>query len=281
MLFKLGVGTTQNFTSSYYFLVIHSLITRTELHHSKESLHCSKESFDCSWVISYAQDWHSTAQGCATIMDELLRLQGESSQFQGEPPVDWAPWLVIAITWRCATQLQTDPLLLQIKSPLLQDCPLCHHGSKGASIIPGWYSIAPDFTFLLGLASTSPDFSLRINYYDSRASLQGSSTGPHNSSESLYCSELTPYSKKLAFMGLGLASRTRMVLHSSMMSLQGSIQNIYCSRVTLHGSSISFYDSRVSFHYSRVSLHGSRVSFTAPGWAFTVPGWTSTNPYWT
>ena len=89
---------------------------------------------------------------------------------------------------------------------MLQDGPLCFTAHLVSSI-PGWYSIElQNLLSWLGVASPAPDFSLRMNYYDSKVGLQGSSDGPHGSSESLCCSEVTLYSPELAFRRSGLVS---------------------------------------------------------------------------
>jgi len=91
---------------------------------------------------------------------------------------------------QCVFKAQWEPPVFQVGTPLLQGDP-------------------PKLQILLScleLASTAPDFSLRMNCYDSKVCLQGSSEGPHGSSESLCCSKVTLYSPELAFRGSGLAS---------------------------------------------------------------------------
>ncbi len=166
------MGTSQNFTPTYYFLVIHSLITQTELHHSKESLHSSRRPL--------------TAPG------EPPQLQGVVSIVPGEPPRlqgkpwQWQPLYCSRLTYGSSTKLQDDFHGLGMHSrfhdepPQLQGLVSIARGEPPLlqgelRLLLGWPSNAQDWhSTAQGCATVDSEWASRMSLHSYRVSLHGS-----------------------------------------------------------------------------------------------------------
>ncbi len=309
--FKLQVGTTQNFTSSYYFLVIFSLKTQTELHHLKRKastapgeppqLLCEHPELQSEppqlhgkpWQPSIAPGWPTAAPGWpAKVQDDFHGL-GKHSRFDGEPPQLQE---VVSIVHGESPLLQGELRLLLGELPMLRltlSGPRICHNSGWASMAPGWaFKFQGEPPWLQG-KSHSSGWAFTVPGWTSIA--PGMSL--NESLAILNCSRLIfngsrsePLWFRIRFHG------SRVSLHGSRMSLHGSEVNLSVFKLNLcisrdepQWSRLSFQDSRVSLQGSRMSLRSSRMSFnsfresifcpridsTAPGRALLCPGWPS------